>query len=156
MRNVPKGKNGLIFLRRRLYYGKQDRKLSDTIVKKENKMKRMMGVLAGALAAAGILCGCGESVDENKPIAEVRAEAAKLDAKQLEAKIEACKKFLDEKKKEADALAKQISEIPLKEMLGEKAKGLKQQVSEITESTGKVTEQMNVYAEELKNKASAK
>ena len=119
-------------------------------------MKRMMGVLAGALAAAGILCGCGESVDENKPIAEVRAEAAKLDAKQLEAKIEACKKFLDEKKKEADALAKQISEIPLKEMLGEKAKGLKQQVSEITESTGKVTEQMNVYAEELKNKASAK
>ena len=74
MRDVPKGKNGLIFLRRRLYYGKQDRKLSDTIVKKENKMKRMMGVLAGALAAAGILCGCGESVDENKPIAEVRAD----------------------------------------------------------------------------------
>lgn len=67
-----------------------------------------------------MLCGCGESVDENKPIADVQAEAAKLDAKQLEAKVEACKKFLEAKKVEADELAKKISAIPLKDMLGRK------------------------------------
>lgn len=83
-------------------------------------MKRMMGALAGAFIAAGMLCGCGESVDENKPIADVQAEAAKLDAKQLEAKVEACKKFLEAKKVEADELAKKISAIPLKDMLGRK------------------------------------
>ena len=119
-------------------------------------MKRMMGALAGAFLAAGMLCGCGESVDENKPIAEVQAEAAKLDAKQLEAKIEACKKFLDEKKKEADALAKKIGEIPLKDMLGDEAKNLKQEASKIAESVSKVTAQMDAYAKELKNKGAAK
>ena len=119
-------------------------------------MKRMMGALAGAFIAAGMLCGCGESVDENKPIADVQAEAAKLDAKQPEAKVEACKKFLEAKKVEADELAKKISAIPLKDMLGPEAKNLKEQASKIGESVKKVTAQMDAYAKELKSKAAAK
>ena len=119
-------------------------------------MRKMLGFFAGALLAAGLMCGCGENIDENKPIADVQAEAAKLDAKQLEAKVEACKKFLEAKKAEADELARKISEIPLKDMLGEEAKGLKAEASAIAESVKKVTAQMDAYAKELKNKAAAK
>ena len=74
----------------------------------------------------------------------------------LEAKVEACKKFLEAKKVEADELAKKISAIPLKDMLGPEAKNLKEQASKIGESVKKVTAQMDAYAKELKSKAAAK
>lgn len=116
-------------------------------------MKKMMGALAGAFIAAGMLCGCGESVDENKPLPEVQAEAAKLDAKQLEAKMEACKKFLEAKKAEMEEVAKKVKAIPLKDILGQEAKDLNAQMAKIGESVKKVTAQMDAYASELKAKA---
>jgi len=119
-------------------------------------MKRLMGALVGAVAAAALLCGCGDKVDENKSLADVQAEAAKLDASQLQAKIDQCKAFLDAKKAEAETVAGKLKEIPLKDQLGPEAKDLQAQLAKIAESGKKVTAQMDAYAKELQAKAAAK
>lgn len=103
-----------------------------------------------------MLCGCGEKVNENKPVAEVKAEAAKMDAKQLEAKVEACKKFIEGQKAEVEKVMAKIKEIPLTEMLGDKAKNLKAEADKIGESISKVSAQLEAYAKELEAKKSAK
>ena len=120
-------------------------------------MKKLMGALVGAVAAAALLCGCGDSkVDENKSLADVQAEAAKLDASQLQAKIEQCKAILDAKKVEAEGVANKLKAIPLKDQLGPEAKDLQGQLAKITESVQKVTAQMDAYGKELQAKAAAK
>jgi hypothetical protein len=54
-----------------------------------------------------------------------------------------------EKGKELEALTAKVKEIPLTELMGEKAKALKADVSKITTSMGKLKDQMAVYAKEL-------
>ena len=72
------------------------------------------------------------------------------------APTETCNKILCVTTGGVNPLAKKIGEIPLKDMLGDEAKNLKQEASKIADSVSKVTAQMDAYAKELKNKAAAK
>ncbi len=118
-------------------------------------MKKLLTALACAVLVAGLLTGCGNGVDENKPLSEVKAEAATLDEAALKAKIADCEKFLAEKKAELDKVAAKVKEIPLDKILSEESKNLKDQAAKISESIKKVTDQMKVYADEAAAKAKA-
>lgn len=109
--------------------------------------------LACAFVAAGILVGCGSSVDENKTPEEIKQEIANWDAAKIQKVIDEYAKAIEEKTRELAAKTDELKEIPLTEMLGEKAKGIQGQIAEITKSIGKLKDNMAAYAEGLKAKA---
>lgn len=115
-------------------------------------MKKVYGLFAGLVLAA-MLTGCGGSkIDENKPIDQVAADAAKMGQAELQKMVDKYQAVIADKGKELDALKDQIKEIPLTEMLGDKAKELKEDAGEITASLSKLKDQMEVYAKELSAK----
>ena len=97
-----------------------------------------------------------EKVNENKTPAEVKAEAANMDAKQLEGKIADCKKFIEAKKADAEAVAKKIAAIPVTEQLGEKSKKLRAEADKIGGSIKNVSAQLDEYVKALDAKKAAK
>ena len=99
------------------------------------------------------LQGCGTKADENKPLSQIKAEAAKMDAGNLRAMAMAYKEAIQAKLSEADALKKEIKEIPVTEILGGNAKALKQDLAPITQSIAALTERFKVYYGELKEKS---
>ena len=77
--------------------------------------------LACAFVAAGMLTGCGSSVDENKTPEEIRQEIADWDAAKIQKVIDEYSKAIAEKTSELAAKTDELKEIPLTEMLGDKA-----------------------------------
>ncbi|MFA7256390.1 MAG: hypothetical protein WC047_02300 [Kiritimatiellales bacterium] len=108
--------------------------------------------LAGLMLAA-MLTGCGgNKIDENKPLDQVAADAAQMGRADLQKMVDQYKVAIADKGKELDAVKAKIKEIPITEMMGDKAKMLKDDVSRIAESTGKLKDQLAVYAKELSAK----
>ena len=115
-------------------------------------MKKVYGLLAGFMIVA-MLTGCGGSsstaIDENKPIDQVAADAAKMGKAELQTMVTKYEAAIAEKGKELEALQAKVKEIPITEMMGDKAKALKNDVSKITASMSKLKDQMAAYAKEL-------
>ena len=112
-------------------------------------MKKVYGLLAGMMIVA-MLTGCGGSgIDENKPADQVAADAAKMSQAELQKMVSKYEAAIAEKSKEIEALTAKIKEIPLTELMGDKAKALKGDISQVTASLGKLKDQMAVYAKEL-------
>lgn len=112
-------------------------------------MKKAYGLLAG-LVLISMLAGCGGSkIDENKPIDQVAADAAKLGQADLQKMVDKYQAAIADKSKDVEALMAKVKEIPITEMMGEKAKMLKSDVGELKTSMDKLKDQMAVYAKEL-------
>ncbi len=109
--------------------------------------------LACAFVAAGMLAGCGSSVDENKTPEQIQQEIASWDAAKIQKVIDEYKKAIEEKAAELAAKTDELKEIPLKDMLSDKAKGIQGEIAEITKSLDKLKDNMAAYAEGLKAKA---
>ena len=110
---------------------------------------KLYGLLAGLMLVA-MLTGCGgNKIDENKPMDQVAADAARMGQAELQKMVDKYNAAIAEKGKELDALKARIKEIPLNELMGDKAKTLKADLSKIADSTGKLKDQMAVYAKEL-------
>ncbi len=116
-------------------------------------MKRMMTMAAAVLLAAGFLAGCGESVDENRPVSQIKEEAARLDRGQLEAKVNACKKAIESRKGEVEKLLAQVKATPLNELLSDKSKALKAELAKAEKAVSNLTAQLQAYQDELSKKA---
>lgn len=106
-------------------------------------------LLVGAL----VIGGCGKKADPNKPLEEIKAEAAKMDAGQLQAMVDAYEKALKSKEGEMKALADKIKEIPVTEMMGDDAKKLKADAAKLAESAKALGARLEVYDKALKDKA---
>jgi TolA-binding protein len=112
-------------------------------------MKKVYGLFTGLMLVA-MLSGCGgNKIDENKPIDQVAADAAKMGQVELQKMVDTYQAAIADKSKELDALKSKIKEIPITEMMGDKAKMLKEDLSGITSSMNKLKDQMEVYAKEL-------
>ena len=99
-----------------------------------------------------IMLGCGKTADENKPLSEIKAEAAEMDTDGLRAMALKYKAAIEAKLEEASEVKNELKEIPITEMLGEKAKELKKELEPFTESINALKERFKIYYAELKKK----
>ena len=98
------------------------------------------------------LLGCGKKADENKPIAEAKAEAEKMNVEQLRSMAMKYKDAVTAKTDEVKNVADKLKEIPIAKMLGEEAKGLKTDIADLNNSAKALKERFQVYYEKLKEK----
>lgn len=96
--------------------------------------------------------GCSKKADENRPVAEVKAEAEKMDTAELRSMAMAYKSAFDAKSKESEKLVAKIKEIPVAEMLGEEVKALKTELEKIGKSASSLKERFQIYYDKLKEK----
>jgi hypothetical protein len=94
--------------------------------------------------------GCGKKTDENKPLGEVKAEAEKMDTGGLRTMAIVYKDAIAAKKGEVEKLAAKLKDIPVTEMLGEKAKELKADIDNLNKSISALRERFEVYYQKLK------
>ncbi len=104
-------------------------------------------MIAGCLLG---FAGCGKKADESKPIAEVQAEADKMDAEQLKARAMEYKEALVAKKAEIEKVAAKLKEIPVTEQLGAEAKTLQADIANLNKSVTALAERFQVYYNKLK------
>jgi uncharacterized protein involved in exopolysaccharide biosynthesis len=148
------------------------------IGKGEQKMKTAKYVALCCLLAVGVIAlgGCkGKKADESKPVSEptavestptvevkadestpvseVKTEAETMDTAQLRAVALAYKETIVAKKAELAKLAAQLKEIPVTDLLGEKAKQLKANIDSLTKSIDALKERFDVYYAKLKEKS---
>ncbi len=102
-----------------------------------------------ALCLFAIL-GCGKKADENKPISEVKAEAEKMDTDGLRAMAMVYQKSIAAKNSEVEKLTATLKDIPVTEMLGDKAKELKADIDNLNKSLSALKERFEVYYQKLK------
>ena len=106
-----------------------------------------------------LLPGCGkdtgsgsQKVDENKPVAEIKAEAEKMDVEQLRSIAMKYKDALTAKQAEVKKLTDSLAKIPLTEKLGEEAQGLTADIDNLMKSVNALTERFSVYYDQIKAK----
>jgi hypothetical protein len=109
-------------------------------------------LIAAALIFAMSISGCGKKADENKPISEVKAEAAKMNVEQLRQMATTYKNALASKQAEVDKLVVKLKEIPATQMLGEQSKQLKGDIDNLTKSASALKERFGIYYDALKEK----
>ncbi len=106
---------------------------------------------AGLLICSSMgLVGCGNGVDENKPMNEVQAESKEMDADALRDTAMAYKDAIQDKMQDVDKITAKLKEIPVTEMLGEEAKSLKGEIDQLTKSVDALKQRLNVYLQRLK------
>ena len=115
-------------------------------------MMKLASVLACAVAMF-CLCGCGESVDENKTPEQVKSEVVTLNKDQIQAKIAACNAFIEKKTKEMNEVLAKVKATPLDKLLSEDTKKLNEQAAQIRDSIERVSAQVKAYADGLAEKA---
>lgn len=91
--------------------------------------------------------------DESMPVSEVKTEAETMDTAQLRAAALAYKETIVAKKAELEKLAAQLKEIPVTDLLGEKAKQLKTDVDNLTKSIDALKERFDIFYAKLKEKS---
>ena len=116
-------------------------------------MKRVMFYRLLVLSAI-VIAGCGgKKADESKPISEVKTEADKMDTGQLRSMAMSYKEAIVAKKGEVEKIAAKLKEIPVTELLGEKAKQLKTDIDSLTKSVDALKARFDVYYAKLKEKS---
>ena len=98
------------------------------------------------------VAGCGKGADENKPVSEVKAEADGMDAAALREMAIAYKEKIIAKKSEAEKIMVKLKEIPVTNLLGEEAKGLKADIETLNTSISNLKKRFQIYYNKLKDK----
>ena len=111
-------------------------------------MKKLMLFMAVAVAAL-MLAGCSKA-DENKTPDQIKQEVAKMDAKDIQAVIDDYKKAIEEKTADLQKETAKLKELKLDELTGDKAKSIKDNMANLSESIKKLEANMAAYAEGLK------
>jgi hypothetical protein len=109
-------------------------------------------ILALTMAALLTVCGCGKKADTSKSIPEVKAEAEKMDVSQLRSMATTYKDALTAKMEEVKAEGAKLKDIPIADIMGDKAKTLKANIDEIQKQVDALKERFQVYVDELKKK----
>ena len=92
------------------------------------------------------------SVDTEKPIAEVQAQAETMTVDSLKATAIKYKEAILAKQGELSKLAAKLKEIPITEALGEEAKALKTDLQSVEASLKALKDRFQVYYDTLKKK----
>jgi hypothetical protein len=87
---------------------------------------------------------------ETVPMADVQAEAGKMNDEQLKAKAMEYKNLIVAKKAMLDPLVAKLKAIPLTDQMGPEAKGLQTDIAALNKSVSALTERFQVYYNKLK------
>ena len=98
-----------------------------------------------------VLVGCSKKADENKPVAEVKAEAQAMSVDKLRSMAETYKNAIVAKQAEFEKIEAKLKD-PVTEMLGEEAKNLINEVDTLKDSVSALKERFQIYYDELKEK----
>ena len=113
------------------------------------KMPRCSAVSCGLVLCLLAVSGCAKpaepKVDENKPLDEVKAEAEKMNAKQLRTMTMKYKEAATEKTGEADKIFLKLKDTP-------DITSLKGEIDSVNKSISALTERYFIYFNELKKK----
>lgn len=115
-------------------------------------MKKLLWI--SALFIFSIFAGCSGGVqgEENKPVAEIKAEAEKLDVSALRSKIVAYKDEIVKRTADFAKLQDRLKAIPVTELAGEKAAQIKKDIEDIQAVISRLKERYQVYYDLLKSK----
>jgi len=103
--------------------------------------------------------GCGKKAGQSKPtaqanetiaVAQVQAEAGKMNVEQLKAKAMEYKDAIVAKKAEIEKVAAKLKEIPITQQMGTEAKALQADVANLNKTVAALTERFQVYYNKLK------
>jgi hypothetical protein len=119
-----------------------------------NKMKQLKTIAFYCMVAllAVSLFGCGKKADEGITIEQAKAKAEKMNVSQLRTEA---KKYYDAimaKQKDVDKIMAKIKDIPPLEAMGEEAKGLQADLSDLNKSLSNLKARFQVYYDKLKEK----
>lgn len=98
------------------------------------------------------LCGCGKSADENKPVADVKAEAETMSVEKLRSMAMTYKEAITAQKDDVEKLVSKLKDIPLTKMMSDETKGLKADIETLNKSASALKERFQVYYGKLKEK----
>ena len=117
-------------------------------------MKNVKKILLCSLSALLVLSlsGCGKKADESKPLSEVTAEANKMNVEQLKKTAMAYKDAITAKKADVEKLVSKLKDVPVAEMLGKEAAGLKTDIENLNNSVSALRERFQIYYDKLKEK----
>jgi uncharacterized lipoprotein YehR (DUF1307 family) len=117
-------------------------------------MKQLKTITLSCIVAllAVSLAGCGKKADENKPMDQVKAEADKMDVSQLKAMATKYKDAIVAKQDDVKKLMAKLKEVPVTEMMGKEASGLKADIDSLNKSIGNLKARFEVYYDKLKAK----
>ena len=87
---------------------------------------------------------------ETIPVADVQAEAGKMNLDQLKAKAMEYKNLIMTKKAMLEPLVAKLKAIPLTEQMGTEAKGLQSNIATLNKSVSALTERFQVYYNKFK------
>jgi uncharacterized coiled-coil DUF342 family protein len=124
-----------------------------------NLATRYIGVfmlIAGCLLG---FAGCSKKTDQGKStaqanetvsLAQVQAEAGKMNVEQLKAKAMEYKNAIVAKKAEVEKVAAKLKEIPITQQMGAEAKALQADIANLNKAVSALTERFQVYYNKLK------
>ena len=114
-------------------------------------MRKLMhcGLIA-ALALGVGLAGCSKKADTNKPIEQIQKEVEGMNLSQLESNARVYANEIQGKQGEVAKVLEQVKSIPPTELLGEKAKKLRDDASAIKNEISALTQRYNIYANKFK------
>lgn len=98
------------------------------------------------------LFGCGKKADENKPMADVKAEAEKMSVAKLRTTAKAYYDAIMAKQEDIDKTMAKLKEVPLTQAMGEETASLKADVDALTKSISNLKARFQVYYDKLAEK----
>jgi len=107
----------------------------------------LMSVLPLAMV---LVAGCGSKADSSKPIEEVKAEAEKMSVGDLESTAKAYVKEIKSQTEELGKVKDKLKDLSPKDLLSEKAKTIKDEISGVSKEISELTKRYNIYVDKLK------
>lgn len=116
------------------------------------RIKRIIPLGSLVFLSWFVLFSCAEKADENKPISKIKTEVEKMDTSQLKSMAKKYKDAILAKRKDVEKIAAELKEIPITEMLSEKAKLLKADMERLNKSAAAMMDRFQIYFQKLKEK----
>jgi len=116
------------------------------------KIVRNATILSLSVLISLTVLGCSKEADETKPVSEVKTEADQMDTNELKSAAMRYKEAFTAKARELERITAKLKEIPVTEMLGEEAKGLKADIEGLNKSVSALRERFDIYLQKLREK----
>ena len=110
-------------------------------------MKTKFAVLLFVIAAAFTVYGCAKQADTSKPVEQIKQEVQAMSVSDLESNAKAYVNAITARQSDLEKIGAQLKTLSPTEIFGDKAKGIKEQLSKIQSDVSALTERYQVYAQ---------